>query len=71
MSDKCISTGDAIAIVKNIEKAPFTDNQKAIAIYKVMEMPTHMSITKDDMFNVIKWLWNKHYTFDESEVETE
>lgn len=26
-----------------------------------MNMPTHMSIKKDSMLSVIKWLWNKCY----------
>lgn len=66
-----MNLGTAIAIVKNIEKSSYTDNKKAEAIYEVMKMPTHMSITKDEMLNVIKWLWHKHYTFEESEVDTE
>lgn len=57
-----MSTGKAIAIVKNIESTGFTDKEKALAIYVVMNMPTHMSITKDELINAIKWLW--HYSWE-------
>ena len=42
-----MSTGKAIAIVKNIKNYECTDTEKAHAIYVVMNMTTHMSITKD------------------------
>ena len=61
-----MSTGKAIAIVKNIESTDFTDKEKALAIYVVMNMPTHMSITKDELINAIKWLW--HYSWEYEEM---
>lgn len=57
--------GKAMAIVKNINNAEYTDNEKAHAIYLVMNMPTHMSITKDELINVIKWLWHYSWEFKE------
>ena len=61
-----MSTGKAIAIVKNIQSTDFTDKEKALAIYVVMNMPTHMSITKDELINAIKWLW--HYSWEYEEM---
>lgn len=61
-----MSTGKAIAIVKNIKNYECTDTEKAHAIYVVMNMPTHMSITKDELINAIKWLW--HYSWEYEEV---
>lgn len=53
--------GEAMAIVIKIDSDKFTDEEKATAIYLVMNAPTHNSITKDNMLKVIKWLWNKNY----------
>ena len=57
--------GKAMAIVKNINSAEYTDTEKAEAIYLVMNMATHMSITKDELINAIKWLW--HYSWEYQE----
>ena len=59
--------GKAMAIVKQIDSEKFTDEEKAYAIYLVMNMPTHMSITKDELINAIKWLW--HYSWEIIEAE--
>ena len=53
----------AMAIVKQIDSDKYTDEEKAEAIYVVMNMPTHMSITKYEMIKAIKWLWNRSYEF--------
>ena len=47
--------------------AEFTDEEKAEAIYLVMNMATHNFITKADFLNVIKWLWNRFYEYVEVE----
>ena len=49
----------ACAIFENIDSPDFTDLEKGEAIYEVLKMPTHNSITKDKMLNVIKWLFDK------------
>lgn len=59
-----MSKGKAMAIVKNIETFDCTDEEKAYAIYLVMNMATHMSITKDELITAIKWLWHNCYTLD-------
>lgn len=64
--------GKALAIVIQIDCDKFTDEEKAEAIYHVMNAPTHNSITKDNMVKVIKWLWNRNYEFvDEKEGDTQ
>lgn len=55
--------GKAMAIFMQINSEEYTDNEKALAVHIVMEMATHMSITKDMMLEVIKWLWNKSFEF--------
>ena len=61
--------GKALAVVIQIDSDKFTDEEKAEAIYHVMNAPTHNSITKDNMLNVIKWLWHKHYEWVVPEAE--
>lgn len=57
----------AIAIVKDISSDKFTDEEKAEAIYLVMNMATHNFVTKTDFINVVKWLWNRFYEYVEVE----
>ena len=65
-----MTAGKACAIFMQIDSKDYTDEEKAIAIHEVMNMPTHMSITKDAMVSVIKHLWHKKYVFEtEEEVE--
>lgn len=54
----------AIVIFNNIQSDLFTDEEKATAIYEVMNMPTHMSIKKETVFNALKWLWYSAYEFE-------
>ena len=60
-----MNKGKAMAIVKNIETFDCTDEEKAYAIYLVMNMATHMSITKDELITAIKWLWHYSWEFKE------
>lgn len=53
-----IGIGQALAIFSDIENPGFSEEIKALAIYKVLEMPTHNGVTKDKMLEVIRWLWN-------------
>lgn len=64
-----MNIGKAMAIAKNIESDKYTDEEKAYAIYLVMNMPTHMSITKDELIKVIKWLWHRSWEFNTEETE--
>lgn len=69
MSRPLSEIGKAMAICQEINSDRFTDEQKATAIYLVMNMPTHNSFTKEKMLEVIKWLW--HYIFQWNEREQE
>lgn len=51
--------GKALTIFSNIDSGEFTDQEKDIAIHKIMTMCTHNSISKDRMMDVIEWLWNR------------
>lgn len=59
---KEMQLGKAIAISKNIQSPDYTDKEKANAIYLMMNMVSHMSITKYELIDVIKWLW--HYSWE-------
>ena len=48
--------GKAMALFLDIENEEYSDEEKATAIYHVMNMITHMSINKDAMIKAIKWL---------------
>lgn len=50
-----------MAIFTQINSEEYTDEEKALAIYMIMRMITHNSITKNMMLEVIKWLWNKGF----------
>lgn len=58
-----MNAGKAMAIFKQIDSDKYTDEEKAEAIFVVMQMPTHMSQTKDEAFKVIKWLVGKCFEF--------
>ena len=63
-----MSDGCAIAIVKDIRNENVTDDDKALAIYQVMNMPTLMSVSKAELIIAIQWLWHQAYSFEEELV---
>lgn len=64
-----MNTGIARAIFEQLDNEHYSENEKAIAIYEVMNMETHNSVRKDDMLKAIKYLWHKLYVFKEGEKE--
>lgn len=60
-----MSVSKAMIIFTNINSNAFTDEQKAIAIHQVVNMATHNAIKKDDMLEVIRFLWDKLYEIEE------
>lgn len=56
-------------IFENVDSPDFTDLEKGEAIYEVLKMPTHNSITKGKMLDVIKWLFDKVFEWEETENE--
>lgn len=59
----------AMFIFININDKDFTDEEKVMAIYRVLQMPTHNSITKSDMLKALNWLWHSAYEIEENVVE--
>ena len=59
-----MNIGIAISIFEDIESEEYTEEQKAIAIRKVLDMPTKNSITKDQICTVLNWLWKQNYILD-------
>ena len=59
----------ATAVFEDINSDEYYDEEKALAIYDVMKMPTHNGVKKDSMLSVIKWLWHKIYEIEDGEQE--
>lgn len=62
-----MSMGDAYSIFQKINDDSITDAEKALAVKKIMEMETHMGVTKAMMLEVIRWLWNQAFEITEEE----
>lgn len=58
-----VSLGEAIAIIKfGLDADTIALPSKVIAIEKVANMPTHNSVTKDELIKALRWLF-EHYDF--------
>lgn len=58
-----VSLGDAILVVKHHLNDPnISQPTKVLAVDKVACMETHNSITKNDLVNALRWLF-EHYEF--------
>ena len=53
-----MTLGRALAIFEFIDESEVSIDDKALAIYKVLNMETHNSVTKQSMLKVIAWLWD-------------
>lgn len=56
-----MNKGEAVAIFQDIWNDDRTDEEKGLAIILVSEMETHNSVTKNQMLEVIKWLWSRSF----------
>lgn len=63
--------GKAIAIFMQIDSDEYSDEEKALAIHRVLHMPTHNGITKDVMLKVISWLFEEKWTVEAKDGEGE
>jgi hypothetical protein len=61
----------AAAIFCEINNHEISESDKGMAIYQVMNMPTHMGFTKAQMIEVIKYLWNQLYEIEGKEATDE
>lgn len=58
-----VSLGEAVSIVKyKLDNDSISIPSKVLAIQDVAEMETHNSITKNDLVNALRWLF-EHYDF--------
>lgn len=58
-----VTLGQAVEIVKfRLNDPEIALQSKVLAIAKVAEMETHNSITKDELVNSLRWLF-EHYEF--------
>jgi len=62
-----MNNGEACAIFHDIKRDDKTIEEKAWAIHQVCTMPTHNSITKKQMIDVIIWLW--HMCFEMADAQ--
>lgn len=53
-----MNIGKAIAIFKQIHSEKYTAEEKSEAIYMVLGMPTHNSITKSEILEVCLYLFD-------------
>ena len=56
-----MNKGRALAIFENIENATESIEEKGEAIYIVVNMATHNSVTKASMLKVIRWLLDRAF----------
>ena len=54
-----MDSGEAMRIFSNINSPQYSTMEKGEAIARVCEFPTHNSITKAEMLNIIRWLMKK------------
>lgn len=60
-----VSLGEAVSIVKyKLDDDSISIPSKVLATKAVAEMETHNSITKNDLVNALRWLF-EHYDFEE------
>jgi len=65
-----MNIGKATSIFKNITSEEFTVTEKLQAIRKVLNMPTHNGISKEQILNALDWLLDQHCKI-EIEIVTE
>lgn len=46
-----------------------TEQQKIKAVQRELELITHMGTSKEDLLNIIRWLWDKFEVVEEVEQE--
>ena len=59
MEYKDMNYGKAIYTIEHIEE--HTDEEIALAIYRILNMTTIMAVKKDSLLNVVRYLFDKCY----------
>lgn len=57
--------GKAIDTIEHIEE--HTDEEIALATYRILSMPSIMAVNKDNLVKIIRYLFDKCYEVEESE----
>lgn len=56
-----VSLGEAVGIVKGrLDDDTIANETKVLAIEQVANMETHNSITKDDLVNALRWMFETY-----------
>lgn len=61
--------GKAIDTIEHIEER--TDEEIALAIYRILHMPSIMAVNKDRLIKIIRHLFDKCYEVEEYDYPTE
>ena len=65
MNYKKMTYGKAIDTIEHIEER--NDEEIALAIYRILNMPSIMAVNKDNLLKIVRYLFNKCYEVEESE----
>ena len=52
-----MNIGKATAIFQQIRSEKYSEYEKLVAIKKTLDMPTHNSITKNEILDAFRWMW--------------
>ena len=69
MTGNKMTIGKACGIFHNIDSPDFDLQEKGEAIYMVLNMETHNSVTKASMLEVIRFLFNQVFDVESQEEE--
>ena len=50
-----MTAGKALGIMQRINDPKISAVEKALAIRRILEMPTHNSVRKDDLLTALRW----------------
>lgn len=53
-----MNIGKAYAIFRQLDSKEYTLKEKGFAIHQVLDLATHNGITKVELLNALRWLWN-------------
>ena len=67
MEYKDMTYGKAIDTIEHIEE--HTDEEIALAIYRILNMTTIMAVKKDSLLNVVGYLFDKCYEVEKGGAE--
>ena len=59
--------GKACAIFMQINSDAYSKEEKALAIYHVLKMPTHNGINKGKLLDVIRYLFEQQWEVEDAE----